>query len=237
VRKDITFLSDNIKLFGVLVVPQRAQRGVIFFHGGGHASTKRYSFLQTYFEKVGIASLSFDFRGCGQSQGSFEDGSLVNRLIDAENALLFFQNQTGLAIDNIFVWGSSMGGHIACRLTEKYPKLAGVILQSAAAYGVSAENVLLNDEFSNMIRQEKSWENSPAFQALEKFAGKKLVVFGERDVVIPEEVKIEYKRLSQHNGKYICIEGGSHTLLHPQNEVQQLALEKLSEIAAQFIKE
>lgn len=235
--KKVRFLSGELELCGIIALPKVFNKGVVFLHGGGRSNVRRYTYLQHYFELKQIASLAFDSRGCGQSQGSFEEGSLSNRIVDAEAALTYFQQQTALSLSNIFIWGSSMGGHIACLLSEKYPHLEGIVLQSAAAYGNEAESLKFNQEFSQFIRQPQSWRYSPAFTTLAKFKGRILVVYAEHDTVIPEEVKEQYKTFCKRKKDDITIKGGTHNLLRPQNPTEQQALEDLAKLSAQFISD
>lgn len=57
----------------------------------------------------GYVSFSFDTRGVGGSSGRFEEGSLKNRLTDAQAAY----DKLSKFVDNIIVIGRSMGGHVA----------------------------------------------------------------------------------------------------------------------------
>lgn len=232
---DIYFISDNLKLFGRLCLPKTFKVGVVFLHGGGQSNALRYEFLQSEFEKNNITSLAFDFRGCGKSEGNFEDGSLKNREVDAKNAINYFIKKSKLNIDQIYIWGSSMGGHVACKLTQEF-NFKGIILQSAAAYSLESENVKLNEEFTKLITKENNWTDSPAFKALTDFKNKKLVVYGQNDDVIPEGVKNKYKSILSANDKYTEIEKVGHKLLRPDNKDEIIALEKLAIVGIEFIQ-
>ncbi len=224
-------------LFGRLYVPDAYDRGVVFLHGGGASTSIRYAYLQSECYKNNIASFAFDFRGCGKSEGIFSDGSLVNREIDTTNAISYFLTETKLDNSHFYLWGASMGAHVACKLLNTINPY-GVILQCAAAYGKEAENIPLNEEFTRIIRAPGSWENSTVFDDLSKYQGKVLVVYGDKDTVIPEEVKVRYRDcfapLAMTN--YIELKGGAHSLLFPQNEEEKKALEKMTEVGISFIK-
>lgn len=231
---DTFFYSGKLKIFARICLPKEYKVGVVFLHGGGSSSSLRYKFLQKEFEKNGIASLSFDFVGCGKSEGNFEDGSLDNRRLTARHAVEFFINKSGLNISQIYIWGSSMGAHIACRLTKEL-NFKGVILQSAAAYSREAEKAKLNQEFTNLITTEDNWANSPAFADFEYFKNKKLVIYGKNDKVIPEGVKEKYKSLLSSNDRFVEVNLGSHSLLNPQNESENKALREVSSEGIKFI--
>ena len=204
-------------------------------HGGGRANCKHYEYLQKLFRQKGIASLVFDFMGCGESEGEFEDGTLNQRIKDAHNVISYFLERTNLRINEIYLWGSSLGGHVACRLLENH-YVKGVILQSAAAYGKQAENAKFNDEFTKAIRKPDNWTNSPAFKKLKNFSGNILVVYGENDLVIPKGVMDRYHQITDKNrGKFVVIKNGLHALLKPDSRKGQEALVKLGEISSAYL--
>jgi len=235
--ENIHFESSGLKLFGVLAFKKACSLGVIFLHGGGQSSSKRFEFLQKFFLDRNIVSLAIDFRGCGMSGGNFRDGSLVNRIKDAAEAIRFFQKRTGLDLSQIFIWGSSMGGHVACRISAKLPELKGLILQSPAAYGKEAESAELGEKFALRIRRPDDWFDSDAFSDLDLFKGRIMVVYGKHDIDIPEGVKNRFRGISENRGgKSVILEDGAHRLLSPQNDAEKRALEQLAETAVEFIK-
>lgn len=232
----ISILSDNLKHVGVLSLPKAQTKcGVIFLHGGGHANHARYKYLQERLVEKNIASLAFDMRGCGESEGNFSDSSLINRAQDTVNALNFFMEKTGLSASQIYLWGSSMGAHVACKLCNKL-LVKGLVLQSPAAYGQVAESLPLGVQFTKEISKPNSWVNSPAILELSKFGGSVLIVFGKDDTVIPEEVKNLYKSSIKPTDQFVILNGGVHTLLRPQSNDEQKALEQLGDIAVDFIR-
>jgi len=234
-KTNVVIESDLNKLHGVLVTPKTFLKcGIVFLHGGGHANTTRYEYLQNRLESIGVATLAFDMRGCGQSEGQFADSSLNNRERDADNAIKFFCSQTNLCNNQLYLWGSSMGAHVACKLCNKL-SARGLVLQSPAAYGESAESLLLGEEFTKEINKPNSWKDSPAFEELSKFSGKTLVVFGKNDTVIPDEVKRLFRESIKQDDKFIMLDGGIHTLLRPQTDEEQKALEQLGDIAINFV--
>ncbi|MBI5356791.1 alpha/beta fold hydrolase [Candidatus Collierbacteria bacterium] len=235
--ENIYFESSALKLFGVLAFKKACSLGAIFLHGGSQSSSKRFEFLQNFFLNRNIASLAIDFRGCGLSEGNFSNGSLLNRIKDAEEAVGFFQKKTGLDLSQIYIWGLSMGGYVVCRISVQFPKLKGLVLQSPAAYGKEAESTELGEEFTLRIRRPDDWSGSEAFSDLDLFKGRILVVYGKHDIDIPEGVKNRYREIAgNRKGKSVILEDGAHRLLSPQNDVEKTALKQLAEIAVEFIE-
>jgi pimeloyl-ACP methyl ester carboxylesterase len=232
--EDVNFISDDLILFARLFKASDSKKCVLLLHGGGRESDcYRFEYLQNKLLENGISSFSIDFRGCGKSEGNFEDGSLNNRIKDAVAAIDFVTKKLNIKSGGIIVAGASMSGHVACRLLDTF-KFSGVILQCAAAYSQDSESAKLNEEFSKLIRVNNNWVNSPAFKSLSNFKGRKIALYGEFDDVIPEGVKRSYKDIVGVEN-YIVLSGGGHKLLAPENEFQQRALELLTDKIVNFV--
>lgn len=235
--KEINILSNTLNLHGVLVKPVTSEGiGVLFLHGGGHADAKRYKDVQTYLANQGIISLAFSFRGCGNSEGEMTNSTLNDRLIDAESALQGFIKNTGLPENKICIWGSSMGGHIACRLISKHLKIKGLILQSAAAYGLEAESQPFGPDFTEIINKPDNWMSSGAFTDLKKYSNYTLIIYGVDDKVIPEGVKKSYRE-SASQPQFHEIQGYGHPMLKPSSNAEQKAWLEMLNLATKFILE
>src|SRR5258708_1643188 len=234
-KQIVKFTSDNNKLIGNLYLPKNRENppGVLILHGGGKATKERFLYLQEFLYQHSFVSFAFDFRGVGESEGSFESGSLENRLRDANAALHEFSKH--VSQDKIGILGTSMGGHIAAQIAEREISPA-VMLLYPAAYGKDAETKFLNDSFTQALRKENSWHNSPAFSALKKYTGCVLVLYGEQDTVIPQEVQMEYKELVKDKGEFILLQHATHAMLAPQNELQQKATDQAYAAIVSFLK-
>src|SRR4051812_24624665 len=103
--KNVSFTSGKNTLVGNLYVPDTATISVLICHGAGTSNKERFKELQEFLEKNGIASLAFDFTGVGESGGTFEEGTLNQRLLDAQKALEVLRNELRSA--KIVILGSS----------------------------------------------------------------------------------------------------------------------------------
>ena len=68
-----------------------------------------------------IASVRFDFNGHGDSDGKFENMTVLNEIEDA-NAILNYV-KTDPHVRNIYLVGHSQGGVVASMLAGLYPDL------------------------------------------------------------------------------------------------------------------
>lgn len=224
--------SKDITIAGNLFLPKEYSIGVLILHGGGHGNKERFLDLQQILFKNNIASLAIDFRGVGQSSGEFIDGSLQHRIEDAKAALVQLKKYT----KHIAVFGSSMGGFIAPFLAED-KDVRAVVLLAPAAYSIESENKPLNEEFTKEITKMNSWKSSRSFDILSKWNGKLLVIYGEKDVVIPDGAKEQYKKLAAKNGEFILLNNVGHSIMKPQtNEEEKIKISAL-QLIVDFLKD
>jgi len=113
---------EGVKLALVLHLPERSPAAcVVACHGlGASKDSEKYLLLGREFPKTGLALARFDFRGCGESDGSFADSTVASRVRDLEAVLHFLGEHP--ALDRRFgLLGSSMGGYVALFVAAKRP--------------------------------------------------------------------------------------------------------------------
>lgn len=104
-------------------IPGPRQQVVIFAHELPTDQTAWSSFAQELAAQ-GIAALTFDFRGFGESGGQMD---LANIDIDLETALRFVKSRD---YPLIYIYGASMGG-TATMIVAARQELTGIVLVSA----------------------------------------------------------------------------------------------------------
>src|SRR3954465_1278423 len=132
-EQKVTFDSDGLKLSGIVRVPKGLQRGerrpaFLVLHGFGsnkdsHSCTDPCNML----DKLGYATMRFDMRGCGESQG--ERGRLIclEQVRDTMNALTFLGEHPNVEPERIGALGSSFGAAVAVYAGGVDPRVAAVI--------------------------------------------------------------------------------------------------------------
>ncbi|MBS0655213.1 MAG: alpha/beta fold hydrolase [Verrucomicrobia bacterium] len=131
-RSAVTLLSEGCKIFGILHLPIAEREGqkfpaVLFCHGFGGNKSGRYRLYVRLAEQLaqnGIASLRFDFRGCGDSEGSFTDITISRELQDAKECISFLQAHPAIDQSRLGICGSSFGAAIACVIAAQTKAIA-----------------------------------------------------------------------------------------------------------------
>ena len=113
-QKNVMFLSNGFTLRGTLHLPAAERPPVVIGSHGlfSSGSSPKQIALARQCNACGIAFFRFDHRGCGQSQGIFQDvTSLEVRCNDMISAIKIIQNRKDTG-NRIGLFGSSMGGAV-----------------------------------------------------------------------------------------------------------------------------
>jgi len=148
------FRNEGQLISGMLHVPDRAGGkipAVLLCHGftGQKIETHRlFVTMSRALEERGIASLRFDFRGSGESEGGFEDMTVSGETADARVAFAKLAGHAKVDSRRVGVLGLSLGGCVAACLAGRERRIASVALWSAVADPAE----LLSDKLSPQER-------------------------------------------------------------------------------------
>ncbi|MGK8502838.1 alpha/beta hydrolase [Nocardia asiatica] len=121
---------DGLQLAATLVTPEQpTARAVLLVHGGGVTREEGGFFtrLAAGLADAGSASLRFDLRGHGESEGRQKDLTLATILNDIRVSLAYLREVTGA--DELSLLGASFGGGICGYYAAKRPdELARLVL-------------------------------------------------------------------------------------------------------------
>ena len=181
---------------------------LLALHGGGTSTRQGFRPLLQALAASGHTGAAFDFVGHGESGGPLLGSSLAHR---AEQALAVTRHLGQPR--PVALLGSSMGGHVACTLIDALAPRA-LVLFCPAAYAPAAQHLPFGPAFQAALRATRSFDDSPAFEALERFTGRLLLVYGSDDDVIPEAVQQHYLRRARQarSVELIRLEGAGHRL-------------------------
>ena len=121
--KPATFRTlDGLHLTATIVMPDRAaERAVVLVHGGGVTREEGGFFtrLAGGLGQAGVASLRFDLRGHGESQGRQEELTLATILNDIRVALAQVRDATGAR--RLSLLGASFAGGVCAYYAARRP--------------------------------------------------------------------------------------------------------------------
>ncbi len=177
---------------------------VIFSHGfGGDMSFHLFDPLLKSLNQTGIGVIRFDFNGCGQSEGKFEDMTVTNEIDDLINVIAYAQQLS--VTKNISLLGHSQGGVVTSMVAGRcgFPQIECEVLLSAAA--VLRDDALRGMTHGGHFDPWHLYENSytvgggktigrpyiqsamtlPIYETAANYSGPALVINGMADVVVP----------------------------------------------------
>ena len=191
--KKVEFKVGGDILRGSLFVPKGKGPfpGVVFYHGRG-STRARYLPMAEELSKKGFISLAFDFRGCGESDGIFENQTHGMGVEDARAGLEFLLSQN-IDKTRVGIQGTSFGGYVAGMLLNEVDFIKSMVLRVPASYS----DVLLNATIKTFqevgrFSKKENWLNSSSYIGISKFTGDLLVIKSKNDEVVSAEAVDKY---------------------------------------------
>ncbi len=204
--EDLTLQGSKGKLAATLQTPKiekgKKVRMVIICHGFG--SNKDRPLLRAIADKLqeaGIASIRFDFNGCGKSEGRFQDMTVLNEIEDAKKVIDYAQKLPW--VSGISIVGHSQGGVVASMV-------AGQLKKSIKSVALCAPAAVLRDDALRGTTQGATYDphnipeyvdlprglrmghdyvataqTLPIYETAKEYKGAVLVIHGTWDVVVP----------------------------------------------------
>lgn len=129
---EVSFHNGKVTLKGTVIVPDTVgpHAGVVFLHGSGPSTRAGARPYAEAFAKLGLASLFFDKRGCGDSGGSWTQSSLDDLAKDALAAVACLGSQSGVDTKRIGLWGVSQAGWVETLAACQSPDIAFMVVIS-----------------------------------------------------------------------------------------------------------
>lgn len=155
---------------------------ILYLHGAGQSSRHGHRLLRGALQQRGLGSTCFDCIGHGDTGGALAQSSVASRTRQARAVAAARALPQPLA-----VFGASMGAYNAIRMTESH-QVDALVLMVPGVYTPAAYEVPFGPDFSAVIRRERSWTDSDAWDILSRFEGRLLVIAAEHDATIPLEI-------------------------------------------------
>lgn len=113
--REVTFKSGDLQLSGTFYAPagRGTLPGIVYIHGSGPSTRHDFSEWGLVMATRGIASLAYDKRGAGESEGDWRTSTFQELAGDAVAALASLQAQPEVAPERVGLLGASQGAWIA----------------------------------------------------------------------------------------------------------------------------
>ncbi|HOE63841.1 MAG TPA: alpha/beta fold hydrolase [Candidatus Sumerlaeota bacterium] len=205
---------------------------VIFCHGyTGNRIEQRYIFVRMArrLAQEGIASIRFDYRGCGESEGLFRDHTVLDYVADTIAAINAAKNLPSVDTRQIGLLGYSLGGCVASYAAYRCAEIKTVVLWAPVAFPWKLffdrrPDFFPDDAFGadNLFVEYAGWEIGRKYvetltsldpvHALSQFKNPVLLCHGLQDTVVPPSHTEAYD--AARNQNHLITE----TLLLPKSD-------------------
>lgn len=227
---------DGLRLAATLVTPDgQPERAVVLVHGGGVTREEGGFFtrLAAGLGEAGVASLRFDLRGHGESEGRQEELTLATILNDIRMALAHVREATGAR--RLSLLGASFAGGVCAYYAAKRPAELDrlVLLNPQLDYHQRTitsrpywTDDRLIDDMARQLQQDGFIQFTPTLKhgrpilneafwfevlpVLGDIQAPTLVVHGTKDTFVPIEASREAMQRFTAEHKLVEIEGSQH---------------------------
>ncbi|OGK20156.1 hypothetical protein A3C23_01485 [Candidatus Roizmanbacteria bacterium RIFCSPHIGHO2_02_FULL_37_13b] len=204
----INYESEGKKIYALMSIPNNSNITkkypvIVFNHG--YIDPKNYSTISSYkatfdtYAAYDFIVIKSDYRANGKSEGDKTDP--LNRLsypVDILNLIEGVKSLPQADINNIFIWGHSLGGDISLKIIEATDKIKGVTLWApvSADYPESLyyfirknrpDNLNKIKEIVEKIVDRKDLHKLSPSQNLNKIKTPVIIHHGDNDELVPYE--------------------------------------------------
>jgi alpha-beta hydrolase superfamily lysophospholipase len=217
---NITFTSDGFLLKGMLHLPETSLPPVVIGSHGllSNSYSPKQIALARECNAHGIAYFRFDHRGCGQSDGVFNE---ITSLNGRSNDLISAANTIQLRKDigkKIGLFGSSMGGTVCISVANVLDIDAWVTYASPVRSNpvTTALEKSDNSEKIKPLLDQKylTWDISDKLKHLHHI----FILHGDSDTIVPPTNAHEIYTKSKDPKKLIIQKGGNHLMSNKKHQ-------------------
>jgi len=179
---------------------------VLYLHGNGSNIGDLVNQADRL-HQLGLSVLLFDYRGYGNSSPPFPNEAIVYE--DGEAAWQYLTQIRGIAPEQIFLFGESIGGAVAIELATRHPDAAGVIVQSSLT---SMQDMADYTKLSRLFPTD--WLLTQQFDSLSKVRSLQipsLFIHGTADQTIPVHMSQALFTTAPDPKQLLLVPNATHT--------------------------
>lgn len=229
--QDIQVENEGREVPATFVVPKGEGKYplVVMHHGfaGSRQEGGGFEKIAEDLAKNGIASIRFDFPGCGDSKASFTEFNITNNISDSRACLAYALENEKIDGDKVGIFGYSMGGRISVLLTQEESPYKAVALLAPAAFTrdtaamaeaeenmhkAQEEGMLKMEWFGNELEvgEQHYRELVESCEVIDNMKNTMpaLVMYGDKDVMVPPETALNCGE--KLDAEMVKIEGADH---------------------------
>ena len=191
--------------------------------------------------EAGIASLRFDFRGSGESDGEFGDMTVLTEVSDAGEALSHLARRDEVDGAKLGILGLSMGGFVTASLLAKDSRPSSAVLWAAVCDFAGLLPAIMVQNQPKVVADTghldmNGYLINPGFMAaigacdpvggVKAFAGPLLIVHGDADETVPlDHARMYHEAAKVRNAPATLhvVQGGTHTFDSHATEVEVIS--------------
>jgi uncharacterized protein len=240
--KKITYKSlDDIRLSGVLHLPEKSERGsIILAHGINSDKDESGSFVKVAEElsSKGFKVLRFDFRAQGESSGKSRDMTITGEFLDMVASIRYIRSLN--PIQHVGILAASFGAGIAIVFASVYqtvpsslvlwnpvldyektflnPKLgwAKEYFNEIGYRNLNSRGFLMLEDFQIGTTLVDEMRAIKPYRLMQQISCPVLTLHGDKDSKVPFEISEKYAMCNKSN-EFIVLKGAEHAFLRPQD--------------------
>lgn len=209
--------ADGINLSGWYVPVDNPKFTLLFCHGNGGNIAHRLDSINI-FHNLGLNCFIFDYRGYGDSHGRpSEEGTYL----DAMTAYKWLTEEKEIPLDNIIIFGRSLGGSIAAYLATKV-KTGGLVVESAFTTYVD----MGKEYYSYMPVRQFARFGYKTIDYIKNVHYPVMFIYSRNDEIVPYKFGLELYEAANEPKEFIEIFGGHNDCFLASGEIYTEVWEK-----------